>query len=335
MKKRYLLAGVSGIVAGVVATKLLTRPTDISWRDSLDLIYHPEYSWFSTISGVRIHYQEAGDERAPVMILIHGFISATLVWNEVFLPLAESGFRVIAVDLPGYGYSDKPADGRYTIAAQAHAVLSLMDRLGIEKATIVGASYGAAVAATIALDYPESVDRLVLIGAVSNDDAKNKLLLRVASLPIIGDITTPLFLGSRWILRRRMEAMYRRTGLAFDERMFEARHHLLASANTHRAMIRSIRRWSANRISREAQQIRQPTMLVWGELDDHVPLSDGFRLRDAMPNARLIVFRKCGHLPQAEHPQKFVEVVSEFCKVQDREGKPKTRAFGRRNVKQL
>jgi pimeloyl-ACP methyl ester carboxylesterase len=189
-----------------------------------------------------------------------------------------------------------------------------MDHLGIETATIVGASYGAAVAATMALDYPERVERLVLIGAVSNDNPKDKFLLRAARVPIIGDIVTPLFLGSRWVLRKRMEHMYRRLGFAFDEKMFEARHHLLATANTHRAMIRSIRRWSANRISRDAHLIRQPAMLVWGELDEHTPLSEGFRLRDALPNARLIVFRNCGHLPQAEYPQQFVQVVAEFCK---------------------
>ena len=90
MKKRYLLAGVSGVVAGAVAAKLLTRPRDVSWPDSINLIYHPEHSWFTTVDGVRIHYQEAGDENAPPMILIHGFISSNLVWNEVFLPLAKS-----------------------------------------------------------------------------------------------------------------------------------------------------------------------------------------------------------------------------------------------------
>ncbi len=265
MKKRYLFAGAAGVIAGAVAAKLLTRPRDVSWPNSIDLIYHPEYSWFTTIGGVRIHYQEAGDESAPPIILIHGFISSNLVWNEVILPLAQKGFRVIAPDLPGYGYSDKPADGRYTIDSQAYAVSGLMDRLGIESATIVGASYGGAVAATMALDYPERVANLVLVGAVTNDQPKKKLLLRLAGVPLLGDIATPLFLGSRWI-------------------------------------------------SREASLIRQPTLLVWGEEDTHIPVSDAFRLRDAIPNSRLIVFRRCGHLPPTESPEKFVEAVADFCK---------------------
>jgi pimeloyl-ACP methyl ester carboxylesterase len=314
MKKRYLLAGLSGVVAGAVATKLLTRPRDVSWPDSLDFIYNPEYSWFTRVNGVRIHYQEAGDEKAPPIILIHGFISSNLIWSHVLAPFARAGIRAIAPDLPGYGYSDKPADAQYTIAEQARSVIGLMDRLGIQKAVIAGASYGGAIAATMALDYPERVEKLILVGAVTNDDAKRKFLLRVSCLPLVGDIATPLFLSSRWILRKRMEDMYRRMGRPINEKMVASRHHLLATANTHRAMIRTARRWSANRIEREASLIRQPTMLVWGDEDDHIPLESAFSLRDAIPNAKLIVFRNCGHLPPAESPEKFVEAVAEFCK---------------------
>src|SRR5437762_8942045 len=252
MKKRYLLAGVSGVVAGAVAAKLLTRPHDVSWAESVGLLYHPEHSWFTSVEGVRVHYQEAGDEKAPPMILIHGFISSTLIWNEVFLPLADAGFRVVAPDLPGYGYSDKPREGKYTIEAQAHAVLGLMDRLGIEKAILVGASYGAAIAATIALDHPERVERLVLIGAVTTDEPRKMKLMRLVRLPLIGDIATPLFLSSLWMLRKRTAHVYRRLGIPINEAKLAARHHLLRNAGTHRAMIRTVRRWSANRISREA-----------------------------------------------------------------------------------
>jgi len=313
MKKRYLFAGLTGVVAGAVATKLLTRPRDVSWPDSLDFIYNPEYSWFTRVNGVRIHFQEAGDEQAPPIILLHGFISSNLIWSHVLLTLARKGFRVIAPDLPGYGYSDKPADATYSIAEQARAVVALMDRLGIKKAIVVGASYGGAVAATAALDYPDRVHKLIMIGAVTNDEAKKKFLLRVSCMPLIGDIATPLFLGSRWILKKRMQAMYRRMQKPINEKMVASRHHLLATANTHRAMIRTARAWSANRIEREASLIRQPTMIVWGDQDDHFPVDNAFRLRDAIPNSKLIIFRNCGHLPPAEYPEQFVAAVSEFC----------------------
>jgi len=314
MRKRYLLAGLTGVAAGVVATKLFTRPRDVSWPDSLPFIYHPEYSWFTSVDGVRIHYQEAGEEKAPPIILIHGFISSNLVWTPILLPLAQEGFRVIAPDLPGYGYSDKPAKARYTISEQARAVIGLMDQLQIKKATVVGASYGGAIAATMALDYADRVQKLVLVGAVTNDDARKRFLLRVSCLPLIGDIATPLFLGSRWILRKRMQNMYRRMRRPVNEQMVAARHHLLATANTHRAMIRTARAWSANRIQSDASLIRQATLLVWGDEDDYIPIDNAFRLRDTMPQAKLLIFRNCGHLPPAEHPEKFVEAVAVFCK---------------------
>ena len=334
MKKRYLLAGATGIVAGAVATKLLTRPREVCWPDSINFIYHPEHSWFTTVNGARIHYQEAGDEQAPPILLIHGFISSTLIWDEVFLPLAAAGFRVVAPDLPGYGYSDKPRSAEYTIESQARAVIGLMDRLGIEKAALVGASYGGAIAAAIALDHPERVSRLVLVGAVSSDEPKKKLLLRMVRLPLVGDIVTPLFLGSRWFVRKRMEDVYRRLRIPVDEHKVAARHHSLAAADSQRAMIRTVRRWSANRIFRDAHLIRQPTMLMWGEDDVHIPLAEGFRLRDEMPNARLVVFRDCGHLPPQEYPKQFVGMVSEFCKTEEKNAAPLKFNRRRRSQKQ-
>jgi pimeloyl-ACP methyl ester carboxylesterase len=143
------------------------------------------------------------------------------------------------------------------------------------------------------------------------------LLPRVAQLPLVGDVVTPLFLGSRWVLRKRMEDTYRRSGRTVDEHTFAARHHLLATAATHRAMLRTIRRWNANRITREAHLIRKRTLILWGEDDRHIPLRDGVRLREAIAGARLIVFRNCGHLPPVEQPERFADVVTKFCQEEE------------------
>src|SRR6185436_6489307 len=137
----------------------------------------------------------------------------------------------------------------------------------------------------------ERATRLILIGAVTNDDPMNKLLPRIAQLPLVGDVVTPLFLGSRWVLRKRMEDTYRRSGKPLDEHKLAARHHLLAAVDSPRVMFLLIRRWSANRITREAHLIHRPTLILWGEGDRHIPLSNGIRLREAIAGARLIVSR--------------------------------------------
>jgi pimeloyl-ACP methyl ester carboxylesterase len=188
-----------------------------------------------------------------------------------------------------------------------------MERLGIESATFVGNSYGGAVAAICALDYPDKVERLVLVGAVSNDDIKKRLLLRLGRSPVVGDLISPLLLDLRWLVRRRVLRNRVRIKEINDQR-FETHHRHLRTSSTQRAALRMLRRWHAERIKESAHLIKQPTLLIWGEQDAEIPLADGKDLHRTIPDSRLIVFRNCGHLPQEEYPQEFVELVTEFSK---------------------
>ena len=309
MRKRYLIMGAA---LAVVATKLLMRPRDVDWETNRAKIFHADYSRFAGVDGVRVHYQEAGDPHDPPLLLIHGFASSTLVWSKVLLELAAKGHRVIAPDLVGFGYSGKPRESDYTIPSQARMLVGLLNQLSIDRAVIVGSSYGAAVAATIALDYPSRVSKLVLIGAVSNNQPTKYMVMRLFRSPIVGDLVSPLLLGSRRLLRRRMKRVYDRHSWVLDERRVDARHLPLQAARTHRAIVRTVRRWDADRIRREAHLINHPTLILWGDKDRDVPLQDGELLQQKIPEARLIVFRDCGHLPHEEYPLEFTEVVADF-----------------------
>jgi pimeloyl-ACP methyl ester carboxylesterase len=312
MKKRYWITSLATIATAAVATKLLTRPNDVDWDENRETVFHSEHSRFVDVDGVRVHYQEAGHRSDPPLVLIHGFTSSTLVWSKVFLKLAKAGFRVIALDLLGHGYSGKPRYAEYTIGAQARYIARLLDRLGIGSATIVGSSYGGAVAATCALDYPERVRKLILVGAVNNNEPLNFKLMRVFGSRLVGDVVTPLLVGSRRLLRLRMKRVYDRHSWVLDERRVDARHLPLRTAGAHRAIIRTVRRWDADRISRDAHLISQPTLLIWGDNDPEVPLRNGEHLNQEIDGSRLIVFRNCGHLPHEEYPIGFTEVVADF-----------------------
>ena len=314
MKKRYWIGAVSAtLAAAAVAAKLLMRPKDVEWEQNRELVFHADYSRFMEVDGVRLHYQEAGDPEGPLMILIHGFAASNLVWSKVFLEFAAAGYRVIAPDLPGYGYSGKPRHLDYTIASQAEMIVSFLKRLEIDRAVFLGSSYGAAVAATIALDHASLVEKLIMVGAVNNNKPTRYLLMRLFGSPIIGDILSPLLVGSRRLLRMRMKRVYDRHSWVLDERRVDARHLPLRTRGAHRAIIRTVRRWDAERVSRDAHLLTQPTLLLWGDTDREVPLADGERLHEAIAGSRLIVFRECGHLPHEEYPQAFVRVVLEFC----------------------
>src|SRR5688500_7668670 len=310
MKKRYWIAGATTLV---IAGKLLLRPRDADWNKCRDVVFHSNCSRFIDVDGVRVHYQEAGDEHAPALVLIHGFASSTLVWSKVFLKLAEAGYRVIALGLLGYGYSAKPRNGEYTIAGQAKLLTRLLDKLGIRRAIFVGSSYGGAVATTCALDYPDRVEKLILVGTVNNNRPLDFTLMRLFGSPLFGDVVSPLLIGSRRLLRRRMKRVYDRHEWVLDERRVDARHLPLRAARTQRAIIRTVRGWDAERISRDAHLITQPTLLLWGENDLEIPLADGERLHEEIAGSRLIVFLNCGHLPHEEYPEAFTKVVADFC----------------------
>jgi pimeloyl-ACP methyl ester carboxylesterase len=314
MKKHYWIAGAFGLLGAAIAVKILRRPHDVDWDEHSHELHHAEHSHFAFVDGVRVHYQEAGVTDAPPVLLIHGFTASNFVWSEVLLPIAEAGFHVIAPDLIGFGFTGKPKQSEYTIDAQARMIVGLMDHLGIESTTLVGSSYGGAVAATCALDYPERVERLVLVDAVINDHARRRPLLRFAALPLIGDLVSPLMLGSRKLIHSQMRKGYAPENMhLFDEKRMTAHHRPLLAANTQRAALATLRRWRAERIEREAQRIKQPTLLIWGEADPEIPLAHGRKLFEQMPDSRLIVFKRCGHMPMEEYPREFTEVLMRFC----------------------
>ena len=205
MKKKNLALGFGGAISALVAWKMLARARGVNWEDVSETVHHSENSHFAEVDGATIHYQEFGETSDPTLLLVHGYTASTYVWRIVAPMLADAGFHVVAPDLLGFGYSDKPASFEYTIAAQARVLERLMNRLGIGRATVIGSSYGGAVASTLALDYPERVEKLVLVGAVSNDEALDKPLIKLGSIPLLGELLTPFLLDSKILSKARMK----------------------------------------------------------------------------------------------------------------------------------
>src|SRR5437868_5264163 len=119
MKVKNLALGIGGALGALVAWKMISRPGTVDWEKVSELVPHSENSHFVEIDGATVHYQEFGDAANPTLLLIHGFTASAYVWKSVAPMLAGEGFRVVAVDLIGFGYSDKPASFDYTIGAQA------------------------------------------------------------------------------------------------------------------------------------------------------------------------------------------------------------------------
>lgn len=315
MDKKKLALGAGGIIGGLIAWKFLSRASEINWEDFTDRVHHPENSHFVEIDGASVHYQEFGDGANPTLILIHGYAASSYVWQTSAPMLADNDFHVISVDLVGFGYSDKPKWFDYSIASQARMVSRLMNRLGVGRATIVGSSYGGAVASTLALDYPERVEKLVLVNAVCNDDVKNHPLLRLAAIPVIGEVITPFLVDSKLFLKHRMKNTLAPENhhLITKERIDAVRRPLNA-ANAHHSVLATSRGWKACRIERDARFINQPTLIVWGDKDTVIPVKNAERLHDSILNSRLVILENCGHVPPEEKSEIFVDLVTKFSK---------------------
>ncbi len=319
MKKRNIALAVTGGVIGglaaAVAVKLATRPKGIDWDTVAEMVPHSDRSQFISVDGARVHYQEFGDASNPPMILIHGYTASVYVWNTVAPKFADAGFYVIAVDLLGFGYSEKPAWFDYSIVAQARMISRFMDLLGIGRATVVGSSYGGAVAATLALDYPARIEKLVLVDAVINDEVKNHPILRLASIRGIGEVITPFLLDSKVFLKTRMHNTLAPVNhhMITRERVANVRRPLHA-ADAHRSVLATSRNWNAKRIEKDAHLINHPTLLIWGDQDKVIPIENGYKLYGSIVHSRLVVLKDCGHVPQEEKSELFVDLVTEFCR---------------------
>ena len=312
--------GLVGVAGAAVAVKMLTRPGTVEWDEVADRVEHSENSHFVHVDGANVHYQEFGSPGDPTLLLIHGYTASTFAWHTVAPMFADEGFHVVAVDMLGFGYSEKPRWFDYSIESQARIVVRFMDRLGIGRATVVGSSYGGAVAATLALDYAERVEKLVLVGAVCNDNVLRHPILRLASIPAVGESLIPFFADAKVYHRRRMRKTLSPANydLISDERVRNVRRPL-AAADAHHALLATSRNWRAKRVAYDAPLITQPTLIIWGEDDQICPIEDGHLLHDRILHSRMVVLRDCGHVPMEEKSQLFTELVTEFC--HDRKGR--------------
>jgi len=319
MKRNIALAIGAGI-GGAVAIKLLTRAATVDWDDVSEQVPHSDHSHFVHVDGARVHYQSFGDASKPPMILIHGFTASVYVWSTAAPLLASAGFHVIALDMLGFGYSEKPKWFDYSIQSQARMISRFMDRLGIGRVSIVGSSYGGAVALMLTLDYPEKVEKLVLVDSVCNDEPKNHPLLRLAAVNGVGEVVTPFLVDSKLFLRRRMHSTIAKPNhsLITDERIDNIRRPLMA-ADGHHAVLATSRNWYADRIEQDAGLIEQPTLIIWGDADHVIPIRHGHTLHREILNSRFVVIKDCGHVPQEEKSDLFADLVSEFC--HDRKGR--------------
>jgi pimeloyl-ACP methyl ester carboxylesterase len=240
-------------------------------------------------------------------VLLHGLVMSHLTWDATRDALAAH-FTVYTLDLPGFGYSDKPAG--YASARLAAAFVDrFLSTLGVDRATVIGHSMGGTVALWLGIEHPARVERLVLVDAAEIGEAA--AIFRRLAQPILGDLllktTTPA------TMRILMAAPYVQKQVVTPE-LAAVYAGFAWTPGARRALIEHARAYDADRAALLPRlgQISMPALIVWANRDPYFPPEVGLELLAALPSARLELIHDAGHLPHEEQPARFSRIVLDW-----------------------
>lgn len=271
----------------------------------------------ATIHGRRVAYRTAGDDDAPVLLLIHGITQDASTWEPLAEVLADDA-RLIAVDLPGHGDSESPP-GDHSLGAYASTVRDLMLALEQDHATVVGHSLGGGVALQFAYQFPEMVDRIVLVDSGGLGPEVSPLL-RAASLPGADPVIALLSSDTVQDLAASVSRALTRLGLRAGTDLAEVWRGIskLADPGARRSFLRTVRATiglGGQRVSASDKLYlagHVPTLLIWGAQDRVIPLSHATTAHDAIPGSHLKVLRDAGHFPHLDDPVTVAAHIGRF-----------------------
>ncbi|OBJ58320.1 alpha/beta fold hydrolase [Mycobacterium asiaticum] len=272
---------------------------------------------FRTIHGHRRAFRIAGS--GPVIVLLHGVGDSSTTWEPVHAKLAQR-FTVIAPDMLGHGESDKPrAD--YSLASFANGLRDLLTALEIDRVTLVGHSLGGGVAAQFAYQYPQFVERVVLVsaGGVTKDVS---IALRLAAMPLGAEALSMLRLPGAV---PAMELVSRAVGSVVGSTRFTrdvASLPRLVGGLSKPGAVSAFARTLRGVVDTQGQYVTMldrsylmhglPVQIIWGEDDLIIPASHARLAHRQIPGSRLEILPESGHMPHGDHPDRFVQIVHQF-----------------------
>lgn len=265
----------------------------------------PSDATFAQIEDTRVHYIDTGGEKPPV-VLIHGFSSSTHVWRNV-IPALENHHRVIALDLKGFGWTDR-APGDYSPEAQAQMLAGLLDKLGVQSTALVAHSWGSSVALAFALQHPQKVTRIALYDAWVYAEQLPSFFYW-ARTPVLGEALMELFYSER--LDEKMESAFYNLDFV-TENVLDAVREDIARPGTRAAALEAIRGQHYDLVQHRYREIQQPVLLLWGREDRITTLVMGETLSRDLPHAELVVYPRCGHFPMYEAANASTQKLQHF-----------------------
>jgi pimeloyl-ACP methyl ester carboxylesterase len=271
--------------------------------------YQNHASRFLEVDGVRIHYRDEGS--GPTLVLLHGVMASLHTWDG-WVEQLSSRYRIIRLDLPGFGLSDDVPVYQYNPHQSARLFDRIRELLGIEHFFLAGNSLGGFLGWYYAAHYPERVDKLVLLNPIAYPQ-KLPPVMKFVSLPGIGEIARVI--TPRAIIAQNVRMVYGDPKNVTEETI-ERYYQLLMRGNNRRAMVRTFRTikgYSTNpNIARDISKVSCPTLLIWGDRDRWVPIELIANWRRDLRNLKVKVYPGLGHIPMEEKPELTAQDVHAF-----------------------
>ncbi len=265
------------------------------------------------VGNIRTRYWALGEGESTV-ILLHGIGCYIENWEENIAALAQ-GRRVYALDLPGFGRSDKPQI-RFSYPYFVEFVKKFMAVQNVDKAVLIGESMGGGIVLLFALQYPHQVEKMVLADSAGMG-REVSISLRMLTIPILGELLArPSRKGAIQVLRQ----IFYNQALITDQ-MIEEAFEMSLLPGAQRCLLSMLRSgcniWGGKSAAYHAvldrlEELRMPALIIWGAQDRILPVAHAHIAAQRLPNAKLHIFDQCGHMPNIEHAQEFNALVIDF-----------------------
>jgi pimeloyl-ACP methyl ester carboxylesterase len=270
-----------------------------------------------TCDNHKLTYTTVGHPDAPPLLLIHGWLSYRGVWRQTMEAFKDSHYCV-AIDLLGFGNSDKPADADYSIAAQGQRVLQLANALGFGRFTLIGHSMGGQIALCIAsMLAPARVVKLVSVAGIVSarlTPAVEKVNVSMVALgvrvPQIYPLSRWLF-RNKWFLRSTFQTwFYNINAVPLDEWAMD--RYMAFQPGVHISAHKAVQAIHTLNLTSQLPKITSPTLAIAGQQDAVVPVSDSHLIKEHVPDSHLVFIDACGHFPMYEKTQLYIEELRAF-----------------------
>ena len=264
------------------------------------------------VDGMNVQFAVAG--AGPVVLLVHGLATSMITWCRNMDAIAAAGFTALALDLPGYGGSSTADHRGYSPESAARFLVDFADELRMERFSVVGNSAGGLVAGITALEHPDRVEKVALVGSAGLGK-RISWPLKLISLPVVGELFyKPQMISKEAVVKR----IFYRPPDFLDEIMPEM-VRVRCLPHGQQVMLQSVRSGinllglrPEHQILNRLGELQAPLLAVWGEDDLVIPPIKEDDVRRVVPDSSVHVLPECGHWPQMEKPDEFNEILTDF-----------------------